>query len=212
MGSWERIHRMKKIPYKLSILITMLITVFFAGCKKMPPTSIETGEETKKLESIAIKKGTIVDITFIAGNDYTQIKFSNGEVIFCGYHWKNRKDMKIGQAGTLFVSNNHDKKRCLCKTCWWSWKENSSSKEITKIIPTESKKQKANTIEGEWQRADQIKNLEANNFVLIKMDDNKIAIGFITYDKQWKLGLNKDKYRHGATITNVSKWKRINLE
>ncbi len=200
------------MPYKISILITLSIIMFLAGCMQMPPSSTEVREETKKLESILIHKGTIVDMTFINGHDLTQIKFSDGEVVLCGYYWKNRKDIRVGQTGTLFVSNNHNKKHCHCPYCWWSWEESESSKETTKIIPTENKKQKANIIDGEWQRVDQIKNLEANNLVLIKMDDQKVAIGFITYDKQWKLGINKDKYRHGATLTNVVKWKRIDLE
>ena len=200
------------MPYKISILITLSIIMFLAGCGELPSSPTKVRKETKKLESIPINKGTIVDMTFINGHDLTQIKFSDGRIVLCGYYWKNRKDMRIGQTGTLFVSNNHDKEHCHCGTCWWSWKENVLSKETTKIIPTENKKQKANTRDGEWQRVDQIENLEANDLVLIKMNDQKVAIGFITYDKKWKLGLNKDKYRHGATIANVLEWKRINLD
>lgn len=226
---------MKKLPYKISVSTIMLITVLFAGCKKMPSLSVDTREETKKLGSTVVKKGTIVDMTFVSGHDFTQIKFSDGEVILSGYHWKNKKDMRIGQTGILFVSNNHDNRHCHCYTCWWSWKVTTKrtqemkkaeffkrADEIHKRRKAEAwmeraneivdEEQKADIIEGDWQRVNQIKNLEANELVLIKMEDDKIAIGFITYDKQWKLGMNKDKYHHGATLTNVSKWKRINLE
>ena len=48
--------------------------------------------------------------------------------------------------------------------------------------------------------------------VLIKLDNDMIAIGFITYDKLWKLGLNVNKYQYGKTLTNVSKWKILELE
>lgn len=202
---------MKKLPYKISVLIIMLITMSLAGCVKVHPSLSVSREEAKKLGSVVVKEGTIIDMTFVAGHDFVGLKFADGEIILSGFFWKTeKKDIRIGQTGTLSVSNNHDKKHCHCRACWWSWEVDAPEKEVAKLRTQEIKK--ADEVEDEWQRVNQIKNLEANELVLIKMKDDKVAIGFITYDKQWKLGMNKDKYHHGATLTNVSKWKRINLE
>lgn len=72
--------------------------------------------------------------------------------------------------------------------------------------------QRADEIGTSWQKANKIENLKANDLVLIQLDNGIVAIGFVTYDKKWKLSLNKDKYEYGRTLTNVLKWKRINLE
>lgn len=198
------------MPYKISISIIILMILFISGCVKIPPSTTETREETKKLESIPINKGTIVDITFINGHDLTQIKFSDGGVVLCGYYWKNRKDIKIGQTGTLFVSNNHDKKHCHCQTCWWSWKENVSNKETTKIIPTENKKQKANIIDGEWQSL--ITSPPEYKTVLVKFKNGLVTTGYITSTGDWKSEMDRKKLSGGIALKNVSQWKLVDLE
>jgi len=63
----------------------------------------------------------------------------------------------------------------------------------------------------EWSRVDNTEELEPNTFVLIKLDDGTVAIGFITVSKEWKLSINKNKYRQGKTLDNVEKWKKINI-
>jgi competence protein ComGC len=85
-------------------------------------------------------------------------------------------------------------------------------KEIEKIETKEKEVVFIKSPSNEWRRAEDIDGLEVKEPVLIKLDDSKIVIGFITYDRQWKLNLNVDKYRYGQTIPNVAEWKKLDLE
>ena len=72
-------------------------------------------------------------------------------------------------------------------------------------------KQKSFTLH-EWSKGDEIEDLKTHEIVLIVLDSDIVTTGFITYDKLWKLGSNKELYKGGITINNVAKWRKIDLE
>lgn len=151
---------------------------------------------------------------YILINDTKQ--FIAGRVI-------NAKFISIGSIGKLYkykgeIERSND-------SSWFQWIMEEASKDITKDITTEIKEKDSKKIEksikikreispveeivNNWKRSDDIKELSTNDLVLIELSDDIITTGFITYDKKWKLGFNKNQYQYGKTLTNVLKWKRI---
>ena len=83
---------------------------------------------------------------------------------------------------------------------------------VDEIIAERDALRKKAGINHEWQKAENIKDIDTHEIVLIILDDGIITTGFVTYDKLWKLGINLNAYKGGRTIEDVAKWRRLDLE
>lgn len=196
----------KKMKKKISIIVILLSLLLICGCDDEKPKSWDMDKENWKVWKI----GVIESIIEIGDTDKDwEITFKGGTKYRVG-NIKNPDSIEHGQEGTLYKND-------LRSNDYWSWfhwveKEKTSieiKKPVVKAKPTVATKE---IVISEWKNYDDIKELSANEIVLIKMTDGIITTGFITYDKKWKLGFNINQYEGGKTLVNVFKWKKINIE
>jgi len=216
--------KMKKQLFLMYVMI--LFCIVFVGCTA---TEIEW-EVTKDPTWEIVAKGEIKKIIPIQGcsgehesrsqwcKEYYEF-YIDEKTLLVG-KIKNIGLIDINSTGKLYKLGRNKN-----KFSWFQWIPDVSIIKSKIIEEPKTVIKESRTIEeprtvikevnfkvGEWNRADDIKNLEVNTFVLIKLSDDIITTGFITYDKKWKLGTNKNKYQNGQTLKNVVKWKKINLE
>ena len=85
-------------------------------------------------------------------------------------------------------------------------------RDVDEIIAERDALRKKLGVNHEWQKENNIKNLDTHEIVIIVLDDGIITTGFVTYDRLWKLGVNLNAYNGGRTIDNVAKWKKLDLK
>ncbi len=228
----------KLIDIKLTILanLVLIYIAMLSGCSSSKPTDWDV-KDNKKWEIWA--KGTIVSITDVVSkkcsngkgcsNHWTiEYEFDNNKKIYLR-KIKNPGTVSVGQKGILY---KHMSPNLKDKHAWFQWIEDSfinpieepkhdiAEKEVStaeKIetfmtIEPEKEREPIEIIKHDWQKGENIKNLDAKEIVLIVLDDGIITTGFITYDRLWKLGSNINTYKGGKTLANVFKWKKIDLE
>ncbi len=150
----------------------------------------------------------------LAHGSYFNIIFTHGEIFSVGNI--ERPDLICkGQYGSLYKYNigSPDNRS------WFQWileKRPSQNDKFVKNIISVKKPtiiiKKDKPVINEWIKSEDTEDLKQNNIVLIKLDNDIITTGFITYDKKWKLSFNINRYQYGKTLDNVLMWKRINLE
>jgi hypothetical protein len=217
---------MKKLNKVAYSVMGFIVLCLLFGCLDGKPSSWNINEGKWELWS----EGEIASLEDLKEGEatYKEILFSNGHSIVMGAI-KDPGRIKVGSIGKLYKNNlgNAD------NVSWFQWIANEDDQQvkideatdlIEKIIKREktAKEEKSSTIKaeiakpvdttGSWNNGDKIEDLKVNDLVLIELDDGIITTGFVTYDRQWKLGTNKNKYQHGRTLDSVQKWKRINLE
>jgi hypothetical protein len=216
---------------KIALITLMLASsVLLSGCTSNPASPTDEKPSTWSLSDLRwqeVATGEIQEKIYRRAKYCEVWPCCSKDCLYHGSYFdivfKHGKTFSVGQItrysivtkhqyGTLYKYNigSND------SSSWFQWvlKERPKKYEQLQIkiaSTTEQPEIIKKDVETFWQRADRIEDLKANDFVLIKLDDGIVAIGFVTYDKKWKLSLNKDKYQHGETLTNVSKWKRINL-
>jgi hypothetical protein len=62
----------------------------------------------------------------------------------------------------------------------------------------------------DWNKASS-KFPQEEKTVLVRFDDGRTSTAYLTRDKEWKLDIDREKYRGGKTITNIKEWKDIDL-
>ena len=218
---------------KLILTVTMTVLTFMLNgccgeCGKPKEWDI-----TKDSNWEVYAKGKITNIKIVQGctgdhktreqwcKEAYEFSINNNIPVLVG-NLRNPGLVKVGETGILYKYGNRLKN----KKAWFQWvvkespyiTDNVREKDIVKKSKAITKKDPIFTIKkdkpiiNEWIKSDDIDNLKPNDFVLIKLDNDIIAIGFITYDKKWKLSFNINKYQYGKTLDNVLMWKRINLE
>ena len=228
---------MKKLSYKMLILIVCLVT-FLSGCEDGRPRPNQQNVNADRTRWKLMVKGKLND--FKRQRD-SQCGCPEGNWCDTDYFFniENKKfvagDIEspgavvIGSIGRLY---KHD---CGSKdsVSWFKWIEDEPApivldEDVSKAIP-EDKEDLRDTIKFleemakskksiekpslnyEWQRGNRVNGLKAKKFVLIKLDSGIITTGFVTYDRKWKLGINRDLYNNGKTLTNVIEWKRTSF-
>ncbi len=219
---------MKKIL--LGILL-ILASITLTGCDCDRPNTWNVNEDDKwgilaegEIIEFDIKrnptcdKTTVCDPSCLKHGSYRYLTFNNGKTIALGII-KDPGLIKIGQTGKLYKYGDTSNTKA-----YFQWVGDKTylpeatiiKKEIKPIIHSvisiPKNTEDINIINHEWRRISDIEDLKAKEIVLIKLNDSIITTGFITYDKQWKLGLNINKYNYGKTLSNVLEWKKLELE
>ena len=229
---------MKKLSYKKIILGILLVTSLFVlnsccgNCNKP-----ETYDVVKDSKWHLKAEGKLTEFKYIRGSgcrcdiekpeEWCKSKkhcyfLINDTIQIVAGRMEFSELIKVGSTGKLY---KYETGRADLKS-WWQWImiESPEDKKIEKdenrietiadksIVVAVEKKIERIEIKGTWRSTDNIEDLKPDEIVLIKLDNNIITTGFITYDKKWKLSFNVNKYKHGETISNVFEWKRINLE
>ena len=207
------------------------MAIVFIGCEKKEKTpftwDVELSDKwniygSGEIQKFHIVRGEWCDRSSpcpsdcISHGSYRIIEFKEGTTVSI----KEIKDpglIKIGSIGKLYKYNTGRQN----KDSLFRWIEDEEIIEPSKpiaessncAIKTEIKYiEKSTTEKYEWKKSKDTEDLKANEFVLIKLDNDIITIGFVTYDKKWKLSLNIGKYEYGETLNNVFQWKQIDLE
>jgi len=206
---------MKKLTTISYSILGFLVLCLIFGCLDGKPASwkLEDGNWEFWME------GKIIALEKIEENsiDYIKITFDDGHSITMGAI-KDFGKIRVDSTGKLYKHNlNNDD-----NISWFQWIENKEKidiKEVEEVVIEKEpvKEEKVTTIDSvvkkeSWNNGDDIEDLKAKDLVLIKLDDGIITTGFVTYDRQWKLGTNINKYQYGMTVYNVYKWKRVDLE
>ena len=93
---------------------------------------------------------------------------------------------------------------------WFRWIETKQEK----IEKTEIKyKQEKITIlskelQNNWKRAETFKS-EIQKTVLVRLNNNTIAMAYFTNKEEWKLDIYRNKMSGGVSLKNVVDWKEI---
>ncbi len=222
---------MKKISLTIVIAIMFILSGCCGKCQKPKEWDV-----TKDSQWEIYSKGKITDIKIVQGctgdhktkeqwcKEAYEFSIDNNIPILIG-NLRNPGLVRVGKTGILYKYGNTLKN----KKAWFQWIFAESSyntnniddvreKNIVKKSKAITKKSPIFTIKtdkpriNEWTKPDDIEGLKQNDIVLIKLDNDIITTGFITYDKKWKLSFNINKYQYGKTLDNVLMWKRINLE
>jgi hypothetical protein len=118
----------------------------------------------------------------------------------------------IGQTGSLYKKGSEDKTK-------WKWVRKKLSKKIKAKVKRKTKHDPNNVISlppqiilpenTEWERASTTP--EIDKIVVVRFDDGRTSTAYINNDKEWKLDIERNKYRGGKTINNVKEWKDIGI-
>jgi hypothetical protein len=230
----------KKMKTKLLVLL-IISPMILSGCdiRGDSPSTWDIEVDTKwvvyregEIEKFAIKRAPYCDkptkcpLDCLKHGSYRYIQLCEMGPMRIG-QIRNPGGIKIGSIGKLYKYDT----RGSDETAWFQWVEQKKPKEekLQTVVTTKKEqnnitieekdksitittKKKEEKIENDWRRADNLADLNKKIVVLIVLNDGIITTGFITHDEQWKLGLNINKYKYGKTLTNVSKWKRLELE
>lgn len=152
------------------------------------------------------KTGKIIDIDPMYEGEFgMMVHFNRAWVQIWKHNWEGTWP-SIGEVGTLY-------KRKVNKANNFKWVEKKPTKK-PKIKPkVKIKKVSEIKIQQEiieWQnKLTTIPNI--GKVVVVIFTDGKTSTAYLNNDKEWKLDINKDKYRGGKTIEHIIKWKDIGL-
>jgi len=195
----------KKVMLVVIVIIAMLMLV-----------ELSWGAPKKDGEWKRFKGGTVIDLDPIwsGGNLFLMIHLDSQRWSLLNVNspdWEGDRP-SIGNHGYLYYKDNKDKDGCIYKWVNNNHWSKTKSKPNLKLKPVISKpKVITPSISVSWK--DVFRELpDAGKAVVIKFSDGRTATAFITYDngkKEWKLHMNKNKYRGGITVKNVVKWKDV---
>jgi len=122
---------MKKLSYKMLVLLFVIVAIFLTGCDDEKPTTwnVEKGEWEGFAHEEIIKKSKIA---FSSQDTDYYLSFKGCEEIRCG-NIKNYKEIKMGEEGTLYKNDlgNSD------MYSWFQWIPNKKEEIVVPNIPEE---------------------------------------------------------------------------
>jgi hypothetical protein len=178
------------------ILISFLIAIGLHFDNVISECSAKEKEEWKVWQ-----KGVILDIDPVFADElYIMVHMSNTSWLIAKKCQMESSWPAIGEAGVMYS-------KTIKEDTHWKWVRKKSKKKTNtgnkKVVIKE-------TPIKEWKKVSR-ENPETDKIVVVKFEDGTTSTAYMTYDKEWKLDINRNNYRGGKTITTIVEWKDIGL-
>ena len=185
------------------LMMVVFLVVIFGITQIIPAKKSYAAIDNSAADEVWEAKKIVTAVTVI---DIDPARDSGLMIHFNSGWWENISRDKwtgnwpaIGETGTLYNKNGKIHK----------WKLQSKPKSKPKLKIKATPKIVVKKVDTYWLNLSTLP--EINKVVVVRFDDTKTSTAYLNKYSEWKLDINKGKYKGGKTITNIIEWKDVGI-